>query len=130
MEEIFIPLGFFALVAYISKLISDTRLRRKAIEAGLSQEKAASLYQSGWDEPSTRSALKWGLVIIALGLGLLMVDLFAIDFESPFAYAVLLVATGIALLGYYLIERDEDEKPGPFTPRDAPSSEPVSEPEL
>lgn len=131
MEDILIPLGFFALVAYISKLISDTRLRRKAIEAGMSEEKASAAYGGSWGEPSTRAALKWGLVIIALGLGLLLVDLFAISFESPFAYAVLLVATGIALLGYYLIERDDErEDRGPFTPSEAPSSEAVSEPEF
>lgn len=131
MEEIFVPLGFFALVAYISKLISDTRIRRKAIEAGLSEEKAEAFYHGRWTEPSTRSALKWGLVVMALGLGLLLVELFTISFESPFAYAVLLLATGIALLGYYLIEHGEDENDaGPYSPSDAPARESVGEPDL
>lgn len=132
MEEIFVPLGFFALVAYIAKLIRDTRVRRKALDSPLSEEKIEELLSRGrWTEPSTKSALKWGLVLLALGGGLLFVELLAISFESPAAYAVLLLATGIALLGYYLIEwEDTEEKKGPYSPSDAPPTESVGEPEL
>ena len=75
--------------------------------------------------------MKWGLVVLALGAGLLLVDLLPISFESPVAYVVLLVATGIALLNYDLTEQD-DESPddGPFRPSDAPATEPVGETEL
>lgn len=133
MEEVFVPLGFFALVAYIAKLIRDTRVRRKALESPLSEEKIDELFSRGsWTEPSTRSALKWGLVILSLGVGLLLVNLFMISFESPAAYAVLFLATGTALLGYYLIERDDEERQnsGPYSPSDAPTAESVGEPEL
>jgi len=132
MEEVFVPLGFFALVAYIAKLIRDTRIRRKALESPLSEEKIEELLgKGGWTEPSTKSALKWGLVVLALGAGLLFVDVLMISFESPLAYAVLLLATGMALLGYYLIEQeDEQTSERPFSPSDAPSTESVGEPEL
>jgi hypothetical protein len=71
------------------------------------------------------SGLKWGLVVLALGAGLLLVDLLPISFESPVAYVVLLVATGIALLNYDLIEQDEEngEAPRPYAPREAPATE-------
>ena len=132
MEEVLVPLGFFALVAYIAKLIRDTRVRRKALESPLSEEKVEELLgKGGWTEPSTRSALKWGLVVLALGAGLLFVDLLTISFESPVAYAVLLVATGIALLGYYLIEQDDEPaNRGPYSPSETPTAESVGEPEL
>ena len=132
MEEVLVPLGFFALVAYIAKLIRDTRIRRKALESPLSEEKIDELLgKGGWTEPSTRSALKWGLVVLALGAGLLFVDLLTISFDSPLAYAVLLVATGIAQLGYYLIEQDDERTDnGPFSPSEAPTAESVREPEL
>jgi len=132
MEEVLVPLGFFALVAYIAKLIRDTRIRRKALESPLSEEKIEELLgKGGWTEPSTRSALKWGLVVLALGAGLLFVDLLTISFESPVAYAVLLLATGIALLGYYLIEQDDERTDnGAFSPSEAPTAESAREPEL
>lgn len=127
-----VALGFFAMIAYIAKLIRDTRIRRKALESPISEEKIEELLnEGGWTEPSTRSALKWGLVVLALGAGLLFVDLLTISFESPVAYAVLLMATGGALLGYYLIEQgDENVNDGPFSPSDAPARESVGEPEL
>ncbi len=127
-----VALGFFAMIAYIAKLIRDTRIRRKALESPISEEKIEELLnEGGWTEPSTRSALKWGLVVLALGAGLLFVDLLAISFESPVAYAVLLMATGGALLGYYLIEQEDGEpKQGPFSPSDARTTESVGEPEL
>lgn len=131
MEDVLVPLGFFALVAYIAKLIRDTRIRRKALESPLSEKQVEELLdRGGWPEPSTRAALKWGLVVLALGAGLLFVDLVAISFESPLAYAVLLVATGIALLGYYLIEQDEERRRDPYAPSDAPAAESVGESEL
>ncbi len=131
MEEVLVPLGFFALVAYIAKLIRDTRIRRKALESPLSEEQVEDLLgQGSWTEPSTRSALKWGLVVLALGAGLLFVDLLAISFESPVAYAVLLVATGIALLSYYLIEQDDEPGLDPYSTSETPSTESVNEPEL
>lgn len=120
------------MIAYIAKLIRDTRIRRKALESPMSEEKVEELLnEGGWTEPSTRSALKWGLVVLALGAGLLFVDLLAISFESPVAYAVLLMATGGALLGYYLIEQEDGEpEQGSFSPSEAPTTESIGETEL
>ena len=105
----------------------------------MSADVAEAILSGDWKEPSTRSALKWGLVIVALGTGLLLVDVFGIDFESPLAYAVLLLATGTALLGYYVIERDAPDELGE-SPLTAPSTtqkrsapeeaEEVTDPEL
>lgn len=123
--EILVPLGFFAMIAYIAKLIGDTRIRRKALESAVSDEKAEAILNRQWAEPSTRSALKWGLVIFALGGGVLLVDLFQISFESPLAYAILLLLTGLALLGYYAIEHDP-QPPVPSSQTSHESSRPAS----
>lgn len=117
-----VPVAFFATIAYIAKLIGDTRIRRKALESRVSDDRAEAVVNRQWPEPSTRSALKWGLVILSLGVGMLLVDLLAVSFESPLAYAILLLATGTALLGYYLIERDEDA-PRASDERSVPPSE-------
>ena len=135
MEEFLVPLGFFAMVAYIAKLIGDTRIRRKALESHANADVADAILNQRWGAPNTLSALKWGLVIVALGLGILLVDLFAIGFESPLAYAVLLLATGVALLGYYFIERDNPEafngqSDGSATQKERSASERVRDPEL
>lgn len=138
MEDIvvfFVPLGFFAMIAYIAKVIGDTRIRRKVLEARVSADVADAILNQSWKEPSTLSALKWGLVIVALGAGLLLVDVFGIDFESPLAYAVLFLGTGAALLGYYLIERDEgttlrDPSVSPSATDEPAATEAVRDPEM
>jgi hypothetical protein len=133
-------IAFFGSIAYIAKVIGDTRIRRKVLEARVSADVADAILSHDWKEPSVQSALKWGLVIVALGVGILLVDLFSIGFESPMAYAILLLATGTALLGYYLIERGADDL-DPRAPTEAASSSPstatkqstpeeVSDPEL
>ena len=119
--EVLIPLGFFALVAYISKLISDTRVRRKAMEAHASPDVAEAILSGRGGAPSTQSALKWGLVVLALGAAVLLVDLLAIGFESPFAYGLMLLATGGALLSYYLVEHDAEEARGTASQQAAPA---------
>jgi len=103
-----VPVALFAMIAYIVKLISDNRLRRKVLNSPASEEMAEALLKREWSEPRTRSALKWGLIFVSLGAGVLIVNLLAIGFESPLAYAILLLATGAALLGYYLIEHDDE----------------------
>lgn len=135
MEDFLVPLGLFAMIVFIVKIISDNRLRRKVLDSAVSEDMAEALLDRQWAEPRTRSALKWGLVLFSLGIGVLVVDVLALSFESPMAYAVLLLATGLALLGFYAIERNEPrpEEHGtsyePSSASEAPS-DPVGEQEL
>lgn len=109
--EFLVPLGFFAMVAYIVKLISDNRLRRRVLNSAASEGMAEALLKEQRSGPQTRSALKWGLIFVSLGAGVLFVNVLAIGFESPLAYALLLLATGAALLGYHIIERGNEPAP-------------------
>jgi hypothetical protein len=128
MEDFLVPLGFFAMIAYIAKLIGDTRIRRKALDSHADADVAEAILNRQWKEPSTRSALKWGLIVVSLGFGVLLVDLFTIGFESPLAYAILLLSTGMALLGYYFVERENqvEERPSVSSTEEAyAASDPV-----
>lgn len=129
--EILVPLGFFAMIAYIAKLIGETRIRRKALDMSVSDELAQTVLKGYRQAPSPESALKWGLVIFALGGGVFIVDLLQISFETPLAYSILLLATGVALLGYYLIEHgyEPPAPPSESSPKTSVSSS-VPEQEL
>ena len=128
LVPIIVVTTFFGCIAYVAKVIGDTRIRRKVLERDTSADMADALLNRGWKEPSTRAALKWGLVIVALGAGLLLVELFGLRFESPVAYAVLLLSTGTALLGYYLIEHEEGSAQ-PVSDSSSPATESVRSPE-
>lgn len=135
MEEFLVPLGLFAMIVFIVKIVSDNRLRRKVLNSAASEEMAEALLDRQWAEPQTRSALKWGLILFSLGIGVLFVDVLAFSFESPLAYAVLLLATGLALLVFYAIERNESQADEQDASYEAAStsetpSDPVGDPEL
>ncbi|MFP4228279.1 MAG: hypothetical protein ACLFTE_05555 [Salinivenus sp.] len=129
--EVLVPLGFFALVGLVIWLLTDTILRWKAMNTRASEGVAEAVLNRRWTEPSTRAALKWGLVILSLGAALMLVDLLSIPFDSPLAYALLLLASGTALLGYYLVERDADDERPPHPAEQTRSSrEPRPETEM
>jgi hypothetical protein len=107
LEEALVPLGFFAMVAYISKLIGETRIRRKVLDEQASPEVADSLLASRRSEPSALSSLKWGLVVLALGVSIIFIEAIGLAFESPLAYGFVMLSAGIGLLGHYLIARDD-----------------------
>lgn len=135
MEDFLVPLGLFAMIVLIVKIVSDNRLRRKVLNSAASEDMAEALLDRQWAEPQTRSALKWGLILFSLGIGVLFVDVLALGFESPLAYAVLLLATGLALLVFYGIERNEDHPAAEDASYETSSaaespSDPVGDPEL
>lgn len=87
--------------AWMGAKLSENRVRKKAVEAGLRPEDVRSLFEEGDQSPSGYGALKWGLVAVALGLGLLAEALLPYDLADPVAYGVLLVLGGLALIAYY-----------------------------
>lgn len=124
--EILVPLGFFAAIVLIVKIISDNRIRRKVLDQRVSDEMAEAILQKGKSEPSALTALKWGLVVLAVGGAFVLIELLATDVDSPLGYGLLFLAAGAGLVGYYLIaaaheyerrSRDEEDYvpdfPGP-----------------
>ena len=108
--EILIPIALFAMIGYITRVISDNRLIRKLADSPhMSSDAAARLMASRERQPGSLTSLKWGLVVLALGLSVLFVSLVGIDFESPVAYGFILFAAGVGLITYYFIAREEDE---------------------
>ncbi|KPK88649.1 hypothetical protein AMJ80_10800 [bacterium SM23_31] len=97
-EQVIIFLAFFCLVGYIIKVVSDNKLRRRIIEKGEINENVKDIFAP----PRQRTAhqqLKWGMVLIAVGLGLV----FGAFFNSgEIAFAFMLIFAGVALILYYL----------------------------
>ncbi len=124
--EILVPLGFFAAIVWIVKIISDNRIRRKMLDQHVSDELAEAILRKGKSEPSALGALKWGLIVLGVGGALVLIELFSIDADEPLAYGMLFLAAGAGLIAYYLLasahehmdRRENDE----YIP-DFPSSE-------
>jgi hypothetical protein len=96
--------SFFAFVLCITKVLSDNWTKRKLIEARVSDDVIRTLFRKESD-PEMFAALKWGLVLVALGLGLIVSQYLPSGFEEPLAWGVVLVFGGAGLLAYYAVAR-------------------------
>jgi hypothetical protein len=103
MEGVFVPLGFFAMIVALVYLRQRRRERLLLIEKGMD---AKSL-----ETPvSPLVTLKWGIVLAALGLGMLIANALArtVYFRTEEAYfAMLFLFGGASLLIFHFIARKQ-----------------------
>lgn len=102
--EILIPIVLFLAIAYTIKAVVDAGVRRKMVDANGSQDLVRSMLESE-DIRRRHGSLRWGIVLIALAVGFGIVQGAGWDELNPGVIAVLLGATGIGNLAYYLLAR-------------------------
>jgi hypothetical protein len=113
----FVPVLILAVIGYfvlaLVQVVSENRIRAKLIEKGLVDEKIKALFEPR-QVMEAASSLKWGLVMIAVGLAFLLT--FAIQSWVPneirgeiTAGAVFSMA-GLAMIIYYAIARSKEKK--------------------
>jgi hypothetical protein len=101
MEQL-IPIVFFVIVAVIVKLISDYKIKRMAIEKGLVNENLFYLLQGKY-EAQLPSSLKWGIVLVCLGLGLFIGVMFPHYMSDQATAGCMFLLAGLGLVAYYFI---------------------------
>ena len=97
----FVPIALFAAIAWIIKVISDNRTRRRLIDSGATEGMVAALFANREQDPNVPASLKWGLVTVGVGLSLVVIQVLPYDFEEPIAYGLMLLFAGAGLLVYY-----------------------------
>ena len=102
--EFLIPIALFVCVAYAIKAVVDARVRRQMVESNGSQELVRSILE-GEEARRRHGSLRWGIVLVALGLGFGAVAMQGVDEVTPGVIAVLLAATGIGNLAYFAVSR-------------------------
>ena len=122
MVEIIVPLGLFVSLAYatvgVTRAITDSRVRRRLLESNTSVELASAVVARPRPEPMLGETLKWGMVIGAVGLALILLQFLPFDADDPIAAGILLVSAALALLGYYgmarrMTQREQNILPEP-----------------
>lgn len=102
--EILIPITLFVCIAYAIKIVADMLVRRRLVEGNGSEELVRSMLAAEADRSRTGS-LRWGIVMVALALGFGLVEAGGWQELTPGVVAVLLGATGLGNLAFYLIAR-------------------------
>jgi hypothetical protein len=99
-----IPIVLFLTVPIIIKIVSDNNIRKQLIEKGLVNEKVKYLYASSFDR-GVPATLKWGMVSIAIGLAILVVQLSPHDIHDEMTISAMLICGGGALIFYYFVAK-------------------------
>ena len=113
--DVLVPTGLFVAVAFIivgvTKVISDGRTRRRLIAAGATPELARAITATPRGDPMVYSALKWGLVLGAVGVALIVVQFLPYGSDDPIVLGLILLFAGGGLLGYYAAARRLADRP-------------------
>lgn len=102
MWEMLPLIAMFLVVPVVIKLLSENKTRRKLIEKGLVDENIKYLFP---DKPKdyVSSSLKWGMVLIAMGLAVFAGQMAPSDLVEEVTIGCMLVFGGLALVIYYVI---------------------------
>jgi hypothetical protein len=97
--DVFPVIIIFPAFALMFKWFLEYRLRQKLIEKGMVDDKIRFLNLASLGQ-STGGSLKWGMVLILIGLAITIVQTF--DVSEEMILAIILIAAGAGLLLYYL----------------------------
>lgn len=102
--EFLIPIVLFVCIAYAIKAVVDARVRRQMVESNGSQELVRSIIE-GEETRRRQGSLRWGVVLLALGIGFTAISAQRLDHVTPATLAILLIATGLGNLAYFMLAR-------------------------
>ena len=91
------------MVLGIARTIADTLIRRRLIDAGNAGDISRMLAATAEDRVS--GALKWGIVAVATGAALVLIQVLPYDRDEPIVLGIVLLFVGIGLLVYYVLAR-------------------------
>ncbi|HVM88689.1 MAG TPA: DUF6249 domain-containing protein [Puia sp.] len=103
-------IGIFLFTTFflaLFKYFLDSRLKKRMIEKGVSENLAAQFLQASKTDPKG-SAIKWSLVWACIAIGL-----FVINATLPLgihSVAIMALCISIAFFGYYLITKKSEKQ--------------------
>ncbi len=95
--------GFFILIGFITKLISDNRVRRELIKSNADTATIENLFLRARSE-NPDGSLKWGVVSVAIGIAMILIEFIDLAGDQPMTYGIVFIFGGAALLGFYKIK--------------------------
>lgn len=94
---------FGSVILFVS-IITNYSLKRKLIDKNMVNEEATSLFKN---ETGKQNSLKWGLIILFAGIGLIIIDSMNLDGEDAMAWGVEAVSIAVGFLIYYFVAKKD-----------------------
>ena len=108
VPAIILPIMFGAVV-YLVKILSDNKVRHRLIDKGVIDENIKYLFFNQY-KIGVPGALKWGMVLIGVGLAFLIGQLVPGEMETEVTIGCIFLLAGLGMMIYYFIERKIAEK--------------------
>jgi len=106
-SDFFEMLVVFSAIVLIVKTIADYKLKNNLIKQGLVDEKIKHLFAKS-QTPTSLTSVKWGLVLMGIGVALFMREW--VDFNDETIFGLMFLFAGTAFLVYYGLSLSEEKK--------------------
>jgi hypothetical protein len=112
LRDILMPIaiiGSFGTALYMfTKVMTDYILKKKMIDKGFVNDSTQAIFkQQNVDDKYP--SLKWGLIVLATGLALVLLEFIETRPDSPLPYGLLAVFISTGFLAYYFIVQRESK---------------------
>ncbi len=105
MYDVLMAVAVFSGIALVFKVIADAITRNKLINKGLVDENVKFLFHRSFDSHPV-SNIKWGLVLVGLGLALLIKQFAPFYMRDESVLGLMFLFAGIAFLVYYGVSKN------------------------
>ena len=103
-------IGSFGLTIYFfTKILTDYILKKRMIDKGYVNEDTQAIFKKH-NASNQYSALKWGLLALSGGIGLILIDYMEVDLESTLPLGILSVSLSLGFLAYYFLVKQHFQK--------------------
>lgn len=107
LKDILMPISiigsFGASVYFFVKVMTDYILKKKMIDKGFVNEDTQAIFKSQQATDNKHSSLKWGLIILAGGMALVLLEFIDVRRDSPLPFGLLAVFISVGFLSYYFL---------------------------
>ncbi len=97
---------FGSVVLFVS-ILTNYSIKKKLIDKNMVNDDATRLFKN---ESGKQSSLKWGLIILFAGLGLVIIDSMNLDGEDAMAWGIEGICIAVGFLLYYFAAKKELDK--------------------
>ena len=108
ITEVLMPIsiiGSFGLALYhFTRTLTDYILKKKMIEKGFVNDETQAIFkQHQSTEVSKYPSLKWGLIALFAGIGLIIMEYIPVRPDSPLPYGLFAVSVSVGFLIYFFM---------------------------
>lgn len=107
LVEVLMPIAVMGSIAFgitiVTKAFTDYFLKKRIIEKGIEKDLVNELLKKQAEGVNQFAPLKWGLIILFGGIGLITIDSLNFEVNSPLPYGVFATSVSFGFLIYYFI---------------------------